>query len=1360
MAEVGQASADSSSDPWIGRVLGGRYRVVARIGGGGMGVVYRAWDDHVDGYVVVKIPRQELTGDPKFLMRFEQELTALRFLSHSTVVPIVDVGSDQGMPYAVMPYLAGGSLKQRRPITKDGGIAAAEPASLWQWLPAIARALDFVHASGYVHRDVKPDNILFDGLGSPYLGDFGVAKIVLQSENAEASRGLTGTGFTLGTPEYMAPELISAVKPGPPVDQYALAVMTYEMLAGRRPFDGPTPAAVLVAHATATAPALTTVRGNLPEAVGQAIARGMAKDPGARFESCELFARHVLSAVPQPPPVEKLQLMCPRCGRMLNVKPDWAGKHGTCPRCKTALKIGVDLRSLWVPGDRTGTATPSEAIAISQFSGGTPSLPVRVSSARTAIQNEALRQMTREQTVFGVLKEQFARSIVLQCLAAVVVAFAFLGITMIAFRGEKRTRAVAVKPEQRPMPSQPSGKEKKDKPPAEPVHERQVEPELNAVPGLPPDPQPATADVAKDEASAIRVAEPVDAVQPAESPDVEKQPRRLPVPAVGDIEDATSLVRQAYEELYSQSASQKSYGTLVDQLVESAERTEDPVRRYALLLEAERLCEPELMLSQAIELVSERSRQYDEDLSAAERAVLERFSKADDNGSEELFAAAMDLGESRMRGGNFEVAEAAASLAVNVARAMGGGRKDGEARDKLKAADALQAKVQDAKKMFEIYKAALLAIEASPDDAAAHAAIGRYLCFAQKSWDKGLDHLARGGLGKLSEVAAKQRAIDGRGRTDPQEVFLVAGDWWALAEGEGDLLSARERTAIKSFASALYRSVVGKLADGLDVKIAENRIKDVPPDEPIVSQGPFPGRTNPRLRQRLVAAGGGTPQSEAAVDAALKWFIQHQMPDGGWSFDLNQCPSCRGQCSHSGAAGNTADRCGATALSLLPFLGRGYTHKVGPYKKQLLAGINYLVELTVQGQGKAYGEGASMYSQGVAGIVLAESFALTQDKRLAMPAQLALNFIMAAQDPVGGGWRYSPKQPGDTSAFGWQLMALASGHMAQLQVAPLTIKKADGFLDRVQADDGAAYGYTDPGAGSATSAVGLLCRMYLGWKKDHPALQRGVERLAQRGPSSDLYFDYYANQVMHHMSGDRWIAWNEKMRNMLVDGQAKQGHEEGSWYDRVSSGQGPHVGGRIYCTSLATMILEVYYRHPRLYGEDAAGADVSATTSSTTPSAAGAGESDDDASSHAGRIYLSDLPTVTGTTGHYSFEKGRLTGWSVNGVTPQKGLFAHAPSAVHCSLAPRGVATLQGSVGLGRANENSRCRFTIFGDDRKLWESGIIVQGEIPGRSVTEDFVVDVTNVRNLTLVVDPLGSIDSDHSIWIDPMILQGRPR
>lgn len=336
-------------------------------------------------------------------------------------------------------------------------------------------------------------------------------------------------------------------------------------------------------------------------------------------------------------------------------------------------------------------------------------------------------------------------------------------------------------------------------------------------------------------------------------------------------------------------------------------------------------------------------------------------------------------------------------------------------------------------------------------------------------------------------------------------------------------------------------------------------------------------------KARLVATAGGSEGSERAVALALKWLADHQMPDGGWSFDHTKAGGCGNQCRNPGSLADA--RSGATAMALLPFLGAGQTHREGEYSKNVRAGLYYLItnrmKVSPEG-GSFYESGGSMYSHGLAAICLTEAYAMTRDKVLRAPAQEALNFIVSAQDPVGGGWRYQPRQKGDTSVVGWQLMALKSGYMGYLQVPPVTIQKAVRFLDSVQSNEGANYGYTDPGAGPATTAVGLLCRMYMGWDKDNPALQRGVKWLSERGPSkTDMYYNYYASQVLRHWEGEEWKKWNAEMRDFLVNSQAKAGHETGSWF--FADGHKTDRGGRLYCTALACMILEVYYRHLPLY---------------------------------------------------------------------------------------------------------------------------------------------------------------------------------
>jgi hypothetical protein len=285
-------------------------------------------------------------------------------------------------------------------------------------------------------------------------------------------------------------------------------------------------------------------------------------------------------------------------------------------------------------------------------------------------------------------------------------------------------------------------------------------------------------------------------------------------------------------------------------------------------------------------------------------------------------------------------------------------------------------------------------------------------------------------------------------------------------------------------------------------------------------------------------------------------------------------------------------------MAILPFLGAGQTHVEGQYKDTVKRGLAFLINrMQVTSGSLPNGSwlepGGTMYSHGLASIAVCEAYAMTRDPDLLQPAQLALNFLIEAQDKRGGGWRYSPGQPGDTSVVGWCVMALKSGKMGNLVVPNKTFQDAQKFLDFVSTNNGAYYGYKSP-TGSlqgrqSTVAVGLLCRMYLGWPKEHPGLVQGISFLDSFGPDvSDLYYSYYATQVMRHHGGTEWERWNKKMRESLVASQVQQGHAAGSW---LEDGRHGSKGGRLYATSLAAMILEVYYRHMPLYSEKSAADD-------------------------------------------------------------------------------------------------------------------------------------------------------------------------
>lgn len=362
-------------------------------------------------------------------------------------------------------------------------------------------------------------------------------------------------------------------------------------------------------------------------------------------------------------------------------------------------------------------------------------------------------------------------------------------------------------------------------------------------------------------------------------------------------------------------------------------------------------------------------------------------------------------------------------------------------------------------------------------------------------------------------------------------------------------------------------------------------VRDVDPMPPVRAGSMLRGR-DPKARAHLVRSSGGTSQTEAAVARGLEWIARRQNGNGSWSLhEFHKSPGAGGK--GDGMGSERSDMAG-TALALLPFLGAGQTHLSGKYTETVFNGLKWMLE-NQRSDGDLRGSGSGrMYAHGLAAIVLAEAFALTGDDQLREPAQLALNYIVDAQHPAGG-WRYQPREPGDTSVVGWQLMALQSGRMAQLRVPRKTFDRASNFLDSVQRDStGGRYAYM-PGRRptNVMTAQALLSRQYLGWPKDHPGLREGARFLLEKHPPSkeqpDVYYWYYATQVLHHLGGDLWRKWNARMRRVLCETQESTGHEAGSW---APEGPFANRGGRLFMTSLAVCTLEVYYRHMPLYADD------------------------------------------------------------------------------------------------------------------------------------------------------------------------------
>lgn len=282
----------------VGRHLANeRYEVVAKLGEGGMGFVYKARDHNLDCDVVIKIPRPAMLQNAEFKIRFMRELRSLVKLSAPHIVKIIDIGEQQGVPFAVMEFLSGGSLESRQRRSRDGRVTPLSPKHLLDWLEPVAQALDFIHAQGYIHRDIKPANILFDAHGNAYVGDFGVAKVMHAGEDLKRTNVQTQDGMVLGTAHYMAPEMIMGQKFDGRVDQYALAATVYEMVAGQVPISGPNPRAIMVKQTTHKPVPLCELDPSIPQSLSAAVDQGLAKNPRQRFSDCASFARAALKGL-------------------------------------------------------------------------------------------------------------------------------------------------------------------------------------------------------------------------------------------------------------------------------------------------------------------------------------------------------------------------------------------------------------------------------------------------------------------------------------------------------------------------------------------------------------------------------------------------------------------------------------------------------------------------------------------------------------------------------------------------------------------------------------------------------------------------------------------------------------------------------------------------------------------------------------------------------------------------------------------------------------------------------------------------------------------------------------------------------
>jgi serine/threonine protein kinase len=267
-------------------ILPPRYRSPKRIALGGMGEVYRATDAVLGRAVAVKLLAERYARDDSVRGRFTREaLAAARLSGEPNIVTVFDVGEHAERPFIVMEYLGGGSLEER--IQESG---AQEVGQALEWLDQAATALDAAHRHGVVHRDVKPANLMLDRNGAVHVADFGIA-------SAAGTDSLTMTGTVLGTAGYLSPEQAQGERATPASDRYSLAVVAFELLSGRRPFESESITAEATAHVNAPVPSIAELCEGLPGELDAVFRRALAKEPMRRFETASEFVSALRAAL-------------------------------------------------------------------------------------------------------------------------------------------------------------------------------------------------------------------------------------------------------------------------------------------------------------------------------------------------------------------------------------------------------------------------------------------------------------------------------------------------------------------------------------------------------------------------------------------------------------------------------------------------------------------------------------------------------------------------------------------------------------------------------------------------------------------------------------------------------------------------------------------------------------------------------------------------------------------------------------------------------------------------------------------------------------------------------------------------------
>ena len=626
---------------------------------------------------------------------------------------------------------------------------------------------------------------------------------------------------------------------------------------------------------------------------------------------------------------------------------------------------------------------------------------------------------------------------------------------------------------------------------------------------------------------------------------------KAPVPDVNSQNEAKKLVKEAYWDEYESAKTPDQKKAFANKLLAKAdENKKDLTAKFVLLKLAKDIAAGAADGHTAFQAIDEMDRSFQIDAVELKVDVLAKFAAMAQTPEKHksLAEKAAALIPDAVANGNPDVMNRLRDLALDEA-------KKSNQKALIKQITERAAASEDIAKGLEAFKAASATLEKDPADPNANTIVGKHFCLVKADWEKGIPMLAIGSDETLKTLATQ----DMKGATTSDERMKLGDGWWDIAEKEQDA-GVKER--LRWRAGYWYKLALPGAAPLVKDK-SERRLKEIG----TMAADDVPSPEKP--------ATGSDQDSQEAIALGLKWLASRQMPNGSWTFATGPNPSA-----------TTYSELTATSLAVLPFLRAGNTHRKGEYKRTVGNALTFISNQVaargddftgVRVRAVRYYDTPEMYGPALAALALCEAYAQSKDrKQLFKPCTAAVNFIAMSQDPQSGGWRSQSQSVCEIYTTGWYLSALTVAKDAKIKVPPRTFTGVTTFLDTIQGESGATYGYSpESGTGPLTcTAVGLVCRCQLGWTRDNAALKLGAEKIAAFRPYEDnAYFSYHATQLMHLYGGEQWQKWRKGVHDKLLPSQNKEGATAGSWY--IVKDPYARQMGRLAMTAFSLMTLEV-----------------------------------------------------------------------------------------------------------------------------------------------------------------------------------------